>query len=87
MDWRVALLVVSLFALAYVLSGYVSLGSIMGAISYAAGFVFGITASPGLWPGASSLGVLALFMHRANISRLIHGTESKTNLFKGRKRK
>ena len=87
MDWRVALLVVSLFALAYVLSGYVSLGSIMGAISYAAGFAIWHHSQPWVMAGGIFIGVLALFMHRSNISRLIHGTESKTNLFKGRKRK
>ena len=87
MDWRVALRVVSLFALAYVLSGYVSLGSIMGAISYAAGFAIWQHRQPWVMAGGIFIGALALFMHRANISRLIHGTESKTNLFKGRKRK
>ena len=87
MDWRVALLVVSLFALTYVLSGYVSLGSVMGAGSYAVGFVIWHHSQPWVMAGGIFIGVLALFMHRSNISRLIHGTESKTNLFKGRKRK
>ncbi len=82
LDWRVALLILIVFAVIYVLTGFVSLGSVIAAT------VFGIGLAVAYWGNwavmASSLvmGALAVFMHRGNIARLIHGTERKTNLFK-----
>ena len=82
LDWRVALLILIIFAVIYVLTGYVSLGSVIAAT------VFGIGLAVAHWGNwtvvACSLvmGALAVFMHRGNIARLINGTERKTNLFK-----
>ena len=82
LDWRVALLILIVFAVIYVLTGYVSLGSVMAAT------VFGIGLAITYWGNwtvvACSLvmGALAVFMHRGNIARLVSGTERKTNLFK-----
>jgi glycerol-3-phosphate acyltransferase PlsY len=81
-DWRIALLILAVFALAYVLSGYVSLGSVLAAMTFAVAFVVlhwgdHVTAFCG-----GTMGCLATFMHRQNISRLLKGEERKTNLFK-----
>lgn len=85
-DWRSALIVLALFALAYLVSGYVSLGSIVGAVTYSACFGIFWREKPWVMAGGIFLGLLALFMHRKNIVRLLRGEESKTNLFrKGKK--
>lgn len=85
-DWRSALIVLALFALAYLVSGYVSLGSIVGAVTYSTCFGILWREKPWVMAGGIFLGLLALFMHRKNIVRLLRGEESKTNLFrKGKK--
>ena len=82
LDWRVALLILAVFAVVYVLTGYVSLGSVLAAA------VFGIGLAIAHWGNlvvvacSIAMGALAIFMHRGNISRLLSGTERKTNLFK-----
>jgi len=82
LDWRVALIILAVFAIVYVLSGYVSLGSVIAAT------VFGIGLAVSYWGNlpvmlcSIGMGAMAVFMHRGNIARLISGTERKTNLFK-----
>ena len=84
-DWRVALLGLGIFAIFYALSGYVSLGSIMGIITYAVGFLLLDGDSMIVVCCTSGMCLLALFMHRKNVVRLIKGEEKKTNLFKKEK--
>ena len=81
-DYRVALLILAVFAVAYLTTGYVSLGSVLASLAFGIAFALlhlnnWVIAGCGIFMGA-----LAVFMHRQNISRLLKGEESKTNLFK-----
>ena len=81
-DWKIALLILAVFAVAYLVTQYVSLGSVLAAVAYGIGFcVFHWDNLPVLLCGVF-MGVLAVFMHRQNIVRLVKGEERKTNLFK-----
>lgn len=85
MDWRVGVALVIVFAGAYFLTQYVSLGSVLGAAVFSIGFSLIYRDSPLLIAAAVFLGGLTIFMHRGNIQRLLKGEERKTNLFgKGR---
>ena len=86
-DWRIGLLILAVFAVAYFSTQYVSLGSVLAAITFAIGFlIFHYDNIVVLLCGVT-MGVLAVIMHRENIKRLIHGQERKTNLFgKGEKK-
>ena len=80
-DWRIALLILVVFAVFYLTTQYVSLGSVLAATGFAVGFV--------LWHGKDlpvlvcglAMAALTIFMHRSNIVRLVKGNERKTNLF------
>ena len=85
-DWRVGLLILGVFALAYFITWYVSLGSVLAAVAFGAGFVIFHYDNLIVVICGVVMAYLALFMHRSNISRLIRGQEKKTNLFgKGKK--
>ncbi len=75
--WAV-LIVVGVFILILVISGYVSLSSITGAISFPliVIFLFNPNSLP-LIILAVFVGVFVPFTHRKNIRRLLNGTESK----------
>ncbi len=85
-DWRVAVIILAVFLIAYLLTQYVSLGSVLAATAFAVSFLLlhwgsWIVAICGLL-----MGCLAVFMHRGNIVRLLKGQERRTNLFgKGKK--
>jgi len=80
MDWRIGLFVFGIFLVAYLLTGYVSLGSILSSGSF--GFIYAIFH----WEHTFAvivgftLSFLLVWMHRANIVRLLKGQERKTNL-------
>ncbi|MBR2311403.1 MAG: glycerol-3-phosphate acyltransferase [Oscillospiraceae bacterium] len=81
-DWRVALLILAVFAVFYFSTRYVSLSSVMASAAFAIGFAVlhyqnMITMCCGVFMGA-----MAVFMHRSNIVRLVKGQETKTDLFK-----
>lgn len=81
LDWRLGILVFSIFLAAYLMTGYVSLGSVLSSGSY--GFFYtwahwGQEVFP-MFVGIF-LGVIIVWMHRGNIIRLIKGQERKTNL-------
>ena len=81
-DYRIALAILAVFALIYLLTRYVSLGSVLAALTFGVGFVilhhdFLPTMLCGVFMSA-----LAIFMHRQNILRLLKGEERKTDLFK-----
>lgn len=82
-DWRIFLILLAVFVLAVMLTRYVSLGSILAAAGFGAGFAIFYWDRPLVALGGAFLGVLAIFMHRQNIARLLHGRESKLSL-KGR---
>lgn len=85
-DWRIGLLIGVIFFAVYLLTQYVSLGSVLAGVAFSVGFV--IFHHNNLWVmlGGIFMGLLSVFMHRENIVRLIKGQERKTNLFsKGKK--
>ena len=81
LDWRVALVVWGGFFVLVLLTRYVSLGSVYAGASFpvATWAVFG---QPVLVGFACLLGGLVIFMHRANIRRLLQGNESKFSFHK-----
>ena len=81
-DWRVALLILVVFAVAYLSTQYVSLGSVLAAITFGIGFVVLHHDNLVVMVCGIFMGALATYMHRENIVRLLKGQERKTNLFK-----
>ena len=83
LDWRIGLFVFGIFLVAYWTTHYVSLGSILSSGSF--GFIYVIFHHD--HPFAVTVGFILSFlivwMHRANIGRLLKGQERKTNLFGG----
>ena len=88
MDWRIGLFVFGIFQAAYLLTKYVSLGSILSSGSF--GFFYAWAHwGEGWFPILVGflLSGLIVWMHRSNIVRLVKGEERKTNLFgKGNKK-
>ena len=80
-DWRIALVVWGGFLLLTVLTRYVSLGSLWagGSFPFITWYCF---PSPGIVALAFVIGGLIVWQHRANIKRLLSGTESKFSLHK-----
>ena len=81
-DWRIALMILVVFAGVYLLTQYVSLGSVLAAVTFGVGFIIFYHDEPLIAIGGVLMAMLAVFMHRGNIVRLIQGKERKTNLFK-----
>ena len=81
LDWRCGLVLLAVFGLFFLTTGYVSLGSVMGALAFAVYFVCVYWGNPLIMAGGVFLGVLAIVMHRGNISRLLHGNERKSLIF------
>ena len=82
MDWRIGLFVFGIFLVAYLLTGYVSLGSVLSAGAFGPIYCF---FHWGKWfpiVVGFCLSILIVWMHRANIQRLLKGEERKTNLLK-----
>lgn len=81
-DWRIGLVIGVVFFVMYLLTQYVSLGSVMAAVAFGVSFV--IFYYDNLWVcfGGIFMAVLTVFMHRGNIVRLVKGQECRTNLFK-----
>lgn len=77
LDWRIALVSWGLFLLLWLLTRYVSLGSVVGTASmpFTAFFVF--DHDPLLTALCALVAALVIFCHRENIRRLLKGTESK----------
>ena len=76
LDWRIALVCWGLFAVLWLTTRYVSLGSVAAAVSlpFTTYFVFHNTACTVL---GTCISLLVLWAHRSNIKRLLSGTESK----------
>ena len=87
LDWRIGLFVFSIFLTAYFLTHYVSLGSVLSSGSF--GFIYAWIHWGESWFAIAVgffLSGLIVWMHRANIQRLVKGEERRTNLFgKGNK--
>lgn len=90
-DFRIFLICIFAFLLAFSITNYVSLGSLLLYTCFMVQIVlfgqrgaFGLSgmALYELYAVAGGLTVMAFWQHRANIGRLIKGTENKTYLFK-----
>lgn len=86
-DWQCALLVIAVFAICLWLSRYVSLSSILGALTFVVTFPIVHRQNVPLAVMGALLGLFIVFMHRSNIARLIKGTERKATFSKFRKNK
>lgn len=75
-DWRLALIVWGGFALLAALTRYVSLGSVFAAAAFPV-MTWLLFREPVIAVLGAAIGGLVLYMHRANIRRLLSGTESK----------
>lgn len=85
-DWRIGLAITGVFAVVYLLTRYVSLGSILAALTFSAAFVLLHHDDPLVMVCGVFMGLLTVYMHRSNIARLLKGEEQKTDLFsKGKK--
>ena len=80
-DWRIGLLIFAVFALAYLVTQYVSLGSVLAAITFGIGFAWLHHDNLFVMVLAIVMAVLTVFQHRGNVIRLLKGQERKTNLF------
>jgi len=82
LDWRVFLIAISVFILLFLLTRFVSLGSIVAMCTFAGltvGFYFD---QPFVWGLAVFMALIVIVVHRENISRLLHGKERKTYFHK-----
>ena len=87
LDWRIALMILGVFIAVFAITRYVSLGSVLAALTFAVGFAVLHNDNAWLLSGGIFLGLLALFMHRGNIKRLLAGTEKKVHLIHREKNK
>ena len=81
LNWITGLFVLGMFLVMFLLTGYVSLGSLVGAVTTAVAtavmYVFNINNTDAVQLVLMIiLAILAFYMHRANIKRLLNGTES-----------
>lgn len=85
LDWRVGLLIFVVFVAVYLVTKYVSLSSVLAAVTL--GVSFTCWHYDRIWAviGCLLMCLLAIFMHRENIARLLSGTERKTDFFKKEK--
>ena len=80
-DWRIGVLIGVVFFAAYLLTQYVSLGSVLAAITFGIGFIYFHHNDLPVMLGGIFMSALTTFQHRGNIVRLLKGQERKTNLF------
>ena len=82
LDWRIGLFVFAIFLTAYMITHYVSLGSVLSAGAFGP-IYWMLNPDAGLFPIAVGcfLSALVVWMHRANIQRLLKGEERRTTLF------
>ena len=80
MDWRIGLVVFGIFLVAYLATKYVSLGSILSSGSFGGIYAFFHWEYTFAVIVGFTLSFLIVWMHRANIARLLKGQERKTNL-------
>ena len=87
LDWRIGLFVFGIFLVAYWLTHYVSLGSVLSSGSF--GPIYAIFH----WDQKFAvcvgffLSAVIVWLHRSNIQRLLKGQERKTNLLGGGEKK
>ena len=80
-DWSIALVLLGIFLVIVLLTRYVSLGSIIGAVLFPIlSLILGRSTETVVF--SALIAVLIIFMHRTNIKRLLKGTESKIGSMK-----
>ena len=80
LDWRIALFILAVFVIVFAVTRYVSLGSVLASAGFAVEFAVLHYDNVYILVGGVFLGLLALWMHRSNILRLVKGQETKTHL-------
>lgn len=85
LDWRVGAVAFVVFAVIYFSTKYVSLSSVLAAVTVGVSFVLWHMDQPWAIVCCLFMCILAIYMHRDNIVRLIHGNERKTDFFKKEK--
>lgn len=80
LDWKIGLIVLACFIIVFVLSRFVSLGSVLSACIAVVSSMF--LSSDEVFCFVAFAAVLTIIRHRTNIVRLIKGTESKTTFSK-----
>ena len=78
-DWRIGLVVWAGFLILFLLTKYVSLGSVWAGASFPFATWY-FYPDPVIVILAFILGGLVLWKHRGNIARLIHGNENKFSI-------
>ena len=78
-DWKISLILVGIFAIAVLITRYVSLGSVLGAIALPILTIL-FRRSIELVLFTIALATLILIKHRSNVKRLLNGTESRIKL-------
>ena len=86
-DWRCGLVAIGVFALVLCLFRYVSLGSILGCLSFAIIYPLLHRGNLALVIMGAGLALFIIFMHRSNIGRLLKGKERRATFSKFRKKK
>ena len=76
-DYRCALLILAVFVVLVVLARYVSLGSVVASLTFSGFFAVMYFDRLPILIGGVFIGLMAVFMHRGNIVRLLKGTERK----------
>lgn len=77
LDWRIAAVAFTAFGLGAVLSGYISVGSILACISFPIMTAVVFPDQPYALFFSCAIAALAIAAHHGNIRRLFHGTESR----------
>ena len=83
-DWRIGLILLAIFAGCYLATKYVSLASLLCALAFGLLFPLFYPGRPWVIALAVTMAVLAIFLHRENLKRLLQHQERKTDFFKKR---
>lgn len=82
LHWQIFLIAISVFILLFILTRFVSLGSMVAMCTFAALAGVYFPAQPFVWGLAILMALIVIVTHRENIKRLIHGKERKTYFHK-----
>ena len=86
-DWRCALIILAIFVISLYVTRYVSLSSVLAAVGFCISFAVFHGHEPVVAVLGVMVGLLAIFMHRSNIKRLLSGTEKKATFSQFKKKK
>ena len=86
-DWRCALIILVIFVISLYVTRYVSLSSVLAAAGFSIGFAVLHAHETLVAVIGVLIGLLAIFMHRSNIGRLLKGTEKKATFSQFKKKK